>query len=179
MRVRNCTALLLLASAVGLAQAAKPRIEYRGTRVAPIYSDGNAINSAGATVATYQYTGAPQRGFLRAPDGSFRDIGTLPFANPFTWPLAINQRGQVVGTSNHLGAFIRRGKKMESLEFLIDPAGGCSIRDVRGINDRGQIAGYADQAGVAFGFAVRLDPVPLPCPTTATGGAAPAAPPAQ
>lgn len=351
MFARNCAALVVLALAASLAQAAKPRYEYRVTQVAPLYSDGNAINRNGATVATYQftgagvhafltypggtaiigglgdfnnvsyglgindrlqvvgqsetaagargfiyqngalsdinvflpahtsanginnaghitgtyqYTGAPLRGFLRAPDGGFRDIGTLAFANPYTWPLAINKHrqvvgnagswdgartphpflyhngsmrqlgslgagpgeardindrgqvtgysalkapgvrhavvwqagrtvdidgrkgvgqsvgnginnhGHVVGTSDHLGAFIWRGKKMESLDALIDPAGGYSIRDVRGINDKGQIVGYADQFGVAFGFAVRLDPVPVPCPTTASGEAAPA-----
>lgn len=246
MWIRNSLALVLLASACGLASAEKQRIEYRVTRVAPLISTGFAINNAGATVGDFQFTGAgahgflnrdnrtieigglqdfrnfsialdindrfqvvgtsfvgegtrgfiwergvlrdvnvflpatttatginkagfitgayqfnfgPQRGYVRARAGSFRDIGTLPFANPFTLPEAINKRGQIVGNSDHLGPFVYRGKHMERLNSLIDPAGGYTITSVQGINDKGQIAGSADQAGVAFGFAVRLDPI--------------------
>lgn len=340
MQMRNSLIAILLASLCGLGHAAKPRIEYKVTRVAPLISEGFAINNAGATtgdfqfsgccahafvsrgdfttsveivglgdpnftttagdindrfqvvgtsgspngqrgfifehgairdvnvflpaatsatgnnnagyiVGSYQFTGAPPRGYVRAPDGAFRDIGALPFAHPFTQPEAINKRGQivggsgpfvadtplvpraflfenglmrnlgnlggvaslardindrgqvtgysslrkpgvfhaflwqdgrmvdidgrkgvgqsegkginkhghVVGTSDHLGAFVYRGKKLESLNALIDPAGGYTIQDVQGINDKGQIVGRADQAGVPFGFAVRLDPV--------------------
>jgi len=345
MWMRNSLAVALLASAFGLAYAAKPRIEYRVTRVAPLISEGTAINNAGATVGAFQFGGigahafltrdtrsidlgalgdfsnlsiandindkfqvvgtsevaggtrgfihengvlrdvnvflpanttatgnnnagyvvgayqlnkAPPRGYLRAPDGSFRDIGTLPFRNAFTLPEAINKRGQVVGgsgpytppnlvpraflweggsmrnlgnlgadpsvardindrgqvtgyssltrrgvfhaflwqngrmididgrrgvgqsmgtginnrghivgNSDHLGPFVYRGKKMESLNALIDPAGRYTIRDVQGINDKGQIIGTADQEGVPFGFAVRLDP----CTSEADGNA--------
>lgn len=345
MLVRNSLTMVLLVSAFGWASAAKPRIEYKVTRVAPLISEGTAINNAGASVGAfqfsgsgahaflsrgtrsidlgalgdfrnnsiahdinakfqvvgtsdvaagtrgfiydngvlrdvnvylpanttatgnnnaayvvgaYQFNGAPPRGYLRAPDGIFRDIGTLPFTNPFTLPEAINKHGQIVGgsgpytlttlvpraflyqdglmrnlgnlgrapsvardinkhsqvtgysslktpgvfhaflwqngrmididrrqgvgqsegaainkhghivgSSDHLGPFVYRGKKMESLNALIDPAGRYLIRGVLDINDKGQIIGTADQEGVAFGFAVRLDP----CPTPADGDA--------
>jgi probable HAF family extracellular repeat protein len=345
MWIQRSLVPVLLASACGLAGAATPRIEYRVTRVAPLISEGTAINNAGASVGAFQFSGsgahaflsrgsssidlgalgsfnnlsiandindsfqvvgtsdvaggtrgfiyahgalrdvnvflpanttatginnagyivgayqlngAPSRGYLRAPDGSFRDIGTLPYPNPFTLPEAINRHGQIVGgsgpstpsglvpraflvdggvmrnlgnlganpsvardindaaqvtgysslgtpgvfhaflwqkgrlldidgrrgvgqsvgtginkrghivgNSDHLGPFIYRGKKMESLNALIDPAGRYIIRDVQGINDKGQIIGRADQEGVAFGFAVRLDP----CTVHADGAA--------
>lgn len=346
MWMRNSLMLVLLSSAFGVASAAAPRVEYRVTRVAPLISEGTAINNAGATVGAFQFSGAgahaflsrganaidlgalaqfsnlsiandindrfqvvgtsdstagtrgflydhgvlrdvnvflpatttatginnagyivgayqlngaPPRGYLRAPDGSFRDIGALPFAQAFTQAEAINKRGQVVGgsgpytlpnpvpraflyedgmmrklgnlgadpsvardindrtqitgysslrtpgvfhaflwqdgrlvdidgrrgvgqsvgtginnrghivgNSDHLGPFVYRGSKMESLNALIDPAGGYTIRDVQGINDKGQIVGTADQAGVAFGFAVRLDPCTGPHAEAAT-----------
>ena len=114
-----------------------------------------AINNAGYVVGTYQFNFGPRRGYLRAPDGGFRDIGALPFTNPFTLPAAINKHGQVVGGS---GPFVYRGNKIESTNALIDPAGGYTITSMQGINDKGQIVGTANQAGVAFGFAVRLDP---------------------
>jgi len=346
MLVRNSLTVVVLVSAFGWASAARPRIEYKVTRVAPLISEGTAINNAGASVGAfqfggsgahaflsrgansidlgalgefsnnsiahdinakfqvvgtsdfaggtrgfiyengvlrdvnvylpanttatgnnnagyivgaYQFNGAPPRGYLRAPDGTFRDIGTLPFANPFTLPEAINKRGQIVGgsgpyslsplvpraflyqdglmrnlgnlgglssaargindhsqitgysslktpgvfhaflwqngrmididrrqgvgqsegaainkrghivgSSDHLGPFVYRGKKMESLNALIDPAGRYLIRGVLDINDKGQIIGTADQEGVAFGFAVRLDPCPSPADDAAT-----------
>ena len=221
---------------------------------APANTTATGINNAGYVVGAYRFNDGPPRGYLRAPDGSFRDIGTLPFPNAYTLPEAINKRGQVVGASgpytpssplvpraflyarglmrdlgnlggtasvardindagqvtgysslatpgvyhaflwrdgrmvdidgrtgvgrsigtginnrghvvgnsDHLGPFIYRGRKMESLNALIDPAGGYTIEGVEGINDKGQIVGYANQFGVAFGFAVRLDPCHSP-----------------
>ena len=216
----------------------------------PATTTATGINNAGHIVGAYRFNGGPPRGYLRAPDGSFRDIGTLPFAKAFTLPEAINKRnqvvggsgpytptaplvpraflyenglmrnlgnlgglasvardindagqvtgysslrtpgvfhaflwqngrmvdidgrrgvgqsvgtginnrGHVVGTSDHLGPFVWRGRKMESLNALIDPAAGYVINDVQGINDKGQIIGRATQASIAFDVAVRLDP---------------------
>ena len=67
----------------------------------------------------------------------------------------INYRGHIVGNSNHLSGFIWRGKKMQSLNALINPASGWDIRDPRAINDAGQIAANAFRNGVRY--AVRLD----------------------
>jgi probable HAF family extracellular repeat protein len=66
-----------------------------------IYTD---INNAGFITA---YGGlidsfwGPQ-GFLRAPDGTFRDIGSLPFENPITLASALNNRNQIAGASGPL-----------------------------------------------------------------------------
>lgn len=232
----------------------------------PAESWATGIDNAGRIVGAYWYLGGPPRGYLRFADGSFRDIGALPFATPFTSPMAINGRGQVVGgsgpwtggplenrpflyqdgtmrnlghlggelgladdinergqvtgssslgapgvehaflwqngrmididgrqgvgrshgysinehghvvgASDHLGPFVWRGKKMESLTALIDPAGGYRMTSAWDINDKGQIVGTAEQAGAEF--QVRLDPVR--CPTTAQPGAAPDAMPGR
>lgn len=187
--------------------------------------------------------------FLRSPDGTFRDIGSLPFENPITNAYALNYRNQItgasgplvfpdqpfrafiwtkgvmrdlgdlgfepnvgqaindraqitgyasvpegffdrvaflysngrlvdidrrpatadrdsqgtginiyahiVGNSNHLSGFIYRGRRMQSLNALIDPRLGWDIRFPQAINDAGQIAATAFRKGVQY--AVRLD----------------------
>jgi len=211
------------------------------------------INNAGyilatSTPPTTDPAGANPRGYLRAPNGSYRDIGTLPYPNPTTQPEALNNRnqvtgesgslfapeipfyafvwtngvirqlgsfgntpnygldindrgqvagytstetfrealatvwthgrpqlidtrpagdyrfstaqainnhGHVVGNSNHLGPFIYRGERMESLNTLIDRRSGWTVDFSRGINDAGQIIADASRGGV--GYAVRLD----------------------
>lgn len=237
----------------------------------PANTTATGINNAGQIVGAYNFGDGPWRGYLRAPDGSFRDIGSLPFPNAYTLPEAINRRGQIVGSSGpfdpvpsrtaraflyergvmrdlgnlggipaqawdindlgqvtgssslktpgvshaflwqsgrmvdidgrkkvgqsigtginnrghvvgssaHLGPFIYRGRKMESLNALIDPAGGYTIVEAQSINDKGQIVGYANQEGATFGFAVRLDPCHAPAKATGSVEAADAAQAAQ
>lgn len=67
----------------------------------------------------------------------------------------INNYGHVVGGSDHLSGFIYRGRRMESLNALIDPALGWDIAGPTAINDAGQIAATAYRGGVSY--AVRLD----------------------
>ncbi|HBZ04858.1 MAG TPA: HAF repeat-containing protein [Massilia sp.] len=67
----------------------------------------------------------------------------------------INNHGHVVGTSDHLSGFIWRGRRMESLNALVDPRLGWDISNPRAINDAGQIAATATRGGVQY--AVRLD----------------------
>ncbi|WP_312550149.1 hypothetical protein [Massilia sp.] len=67
----------------------------------------------------------------------------------------INNHGHVVGTSDHLSGFIWRGRRMESLNALVDPRLGWDISNPRAINDAGQIAATATRRGVQY--AVRLD----------------------
>lgn len=67
----------------------------------------------------------------------------------------INNHGHIVGSSDHLSGFIYRGKRMQSLNALIDPALGWNILFPRAINDAGQIAATAYRGGVQY--AVRLD----------------------
>lgn len=67
----------------------------------------------------------------------------------------INNHGHVVGSSDHLGGFVYRGRRMQSLNSLIDPKLGWDIAFPRAINDAGQIAATAYRKGVMY--AVRLD----------------------
>ncbi|QNA90341.1 HAF repeat-containing protein [Massilia sp. Dwa41.01b] len=79
-------------------------------------------------------------------------------AMPFSTGEALNNYGQVVGSANGgIGAFIYRGRRMESLQAKIDPTSGWGISFPRAINDAGQIAATGYRAGVAY--AVRLDPI--------------------
>jgi probable HAF family extracellular repeat protein len=78
-----------------------------------------------------------------------------PTADRFSLGESINNLGHVVGSSNHLSGFIYRGKRMESLNALIDPKLGWNIQFPRAINDKGQIAADAVRGGVQY--AVRLD----------------------
>ncbi|MGX4641949.1 HAF repeat-containing protein [Massilia sp. SYSU DXS3249] len=73
----------------------------------------------------------------------------------FSTAQAINNHGHVVGNSNHLGAYIWRGRRMESLNALIDRKSGWNISFSRGINDAGQVIADGYRNGV--GYAVRLD----------------------
>jgi len=73
----------------------------------------------------------------------------------FSTAQAINNHGHVVGNSNHLGSFVYRGRRMESLNALIDPRSGWNISFARGINDAGQIIADGARGGVQY--AVRLD----------------------
>lgn len=80
----------------------------------------------------------------------------------------INIHGHVVGSSDHLSGFVYRGKRMQSLNALIDPALGWDIRFPQAINDAGQIAATAYRRGVQY--AVRLDlirPLALQAPPLA------------
>lgn len=88
--------------------------------------------------------------------GHLVDIdGRPPSAERSSEGTGINHRGHIVGNSNHLSGFIWRGKRMQSLNALINPALGWDIRDPRAINDAGQIAANAFRNGVRY--AVRLD----------------------
>lgn len=96
-------------------------------RVAFLYSNGRVINIDGRPATTDRSSGG---------DG-------------------INNHGHIVGASDHLSGFIYRGKRMQSLNALVDPKPGWDIRLPRAINDAGQIAATAYRMGVSY--AVRLD----------------------
>jgi probable HAF family extracellular repeat protein len=96
-----------------------------------------------------------QTAFLYS-NGRLIDIdGRPPTAERFSAGTGINNLGHIVGTSNHLSGFIYRGKRMESLNALIDPKLGWNISSPQAINDAGQIAANAVRNGVQY--AVRLD----------------------
>lgn len=81
--------------------------------------------------------------------------GRPPTTDRYSGGTGINCHGHVVGYSNHLSGFIYRGRKMESLNALIDPKAGWDVYYPRAINNAGQIAATAYRGKVRY--AVRLD----------------------
>jgi probable HAF family extracellular repeat protein len=118
---------------------------------------GQAINDHG------QITGSAgllegfhnNKAFLYS-NGRLIDIDGRPATEQrFSEGTGINNHGHIVGNSNHLSGFIYRGKRMQSLNALIDPKLRWDIRFPEAINDAGQIAATATRNDVFY--AVRLD----------------------
>lgn len=135
-----------------------------------------AVNNCGQfTGFASVLTGVHGRVAFIYTNGRMVDIDRRPAsADRFSEGASINGHGHVVGYSNHLSGFIYRGKRMESLNALIDPKGNWDIRYPSAINDNGQIAATAYRNNVQY--AVRLDLIrPLaarvPEPETAAGAA--------
>jgi hypothetical protein len=84
-------------------------------------------------------------GYLRAPDGNYRDLGALPFDNPMTTAMALNNCNQVTGASGPLlfpeqplhSYLWTKGKMLDLGGFGWEPNAGLAV------NDRGQVTGYA------------------------------------
>ena len=95
--------------------------------VAFLYSHGRMINIDPRPASEYRYSGGN----------------------------GINNRGHIVGFSDFLSGFIWRGKRMESLNALVNPALCWNIDNPIAINDAGQIAAIATRNGVRY--SVRLD----------------------
>jgi probable HAF family extracellular repeat protein len=137
---------------------------------------GLAINDRGQITG---YASVPtgfrnQTAFLYS-NGRMIDIDGRPATEDrFSAGTGINNLGHIVGTSNHLSGFIYRGRRMESLNALIDPKLGWNIASPQAINDAGQIAANAVRKGVQY--AVRLDLIrphlettPAPAPEDEAG----------
>jgi uncharacterized membrane protein len=114
------------------------------------------INNAGyiTVYGLAPETGEGQHSFLRSPDGSYLDIGALPYENPQTLARALNNRKQITGESGPLlfpdqphRAFVWSRGVMRDLGDL-----GFDINAGLHINDRGQITGYAS---LPLGFHTR------------------------
>ena len=124
-----------------------------------------AINSSGQVAGhVISGTGNAERIF-RYTNGAMVVLGGL---GEFNRALGINTAGDVVGYGRP-GLGLRQGfiytdaNGMRGLNELIDPTSGWFILGAGGINDAGQIAGWA--SGPAGQRAVRLTPGVAPSPT--------------
>lgn len=118
---------------------------------------GKAINDRGqVTGFASLLSGIHDRHAFLYSKGRLTDIddGVTPYEQ-FSDGEGINNHGHIVGSSNSLSGFIYRGRRMESLNKLVDPALGWDIRYPQAINDAGQIAATAYRNNVQY--AVRLD----------------------
>lgn len=150
---------------------------YNGSTVVNIGNLGGAICSAVAVNDLGQVVG---RG-LPFPDNNYvwhafrydsttatmTDLGSLTGAAGSSEAHAINRIGQIVGiatTPDGPHAFLHSGSMMTDLNTLLDSSGtGYTVRAAYGINDRGQIVGYADIHGESH--AMLLTPIPEPATT--------------
>jgi uncharacterized membrane protein len=122
---------------------------------APNY--GEDINDCGQITGSMSVLGVfrDRIAFLYS-NGRLRDIDGRPSGGErYSEGAGINGLGHVVGSSDHLSGFIYRGRRMQSLNALIDPALNWDIDSPRAINNAGQIAASATRKGVRY--AVRLD----------------------
>lgn len=122
---------------------------------APNY--GEAINDCGQITGSMSVRGVfrDRIAFLYS-NGRLVDIDGRPATGERNSAGAgINNLGHIVGSSDHLSGFIYRGKRMQSLNALINPAQHWDIFSPQAINDAGQIAANAIRNGVQY--AVRLD----------------------
>lgn len=119
---------------------------------------GNAINDRGQITGYMSVpTGFRSRVAYIYSNGRLIDIDGRGAAIPERSSIGagIDNYGHVVGSSDHLSGFVYRGKRMQSLNALIDPKSGWDIVEPEAINDAGQIAATALRNGVSY--AVRLD----------------------
>jgi probable HAF family extracellular repeat protein len=127
-------------------------VYYQGTQrdlagIAGVPTGFMDINNAGyITAGAYIDPPGNQHVYLRAPDGSLRDIGALPAAvRPSTVGGALNNRNQIAGGSGPLtfpeqpyrAILWDKGVMRDLGDFGWAPNIGNAI------NDRGQVAGYA------------------------------------
>lgn len=121
-------------------------------------NSANAINDRGqATGFASVTTGGPHDrvAYLYSNGRLLRiDDASTP-GQTFSEGTGINNHGHIVGTHQDLQGFVWRGKRMQSLNALVDPAPGWNIGQPEAINDAGQIAATAIRAGVQY--AIRLD----------------------
>ena len=148
------------------------------------FSGATAINDAGqitgyADRADFvQYSNIASRYARHAylyDNGEMIDLGTLGGA--FSIGMAINNLGQVVGSSNptpleyNTHAFLYTDDRMIDLNMLIDPDSGWILLEATGINDAGQIVGNGYFNGIPHAFLLtptdgRYDLSSVPEPAT-------------
>jgi len=123
----------------------------------------NAINNQGQIVGFGEHTGTGLHAF-RYTRGTVQDLGRFP-GGGISYALGISNRGDVVGAAyldasgigNFRAMLYTNRSGMQNLNDLIDTSLGWILREATGINERGQIVGWAELNGQEHAF--RLTPV--------------------
>ncbi len=125
-----------------------------------------AINDLSEIVGASDIAGdTPEAGFQHAflwRHGRMKDLGTLP-GDQQSAAVAINRRGQVTGVSvdgdGNITGFLWQRGRMYDLNDLIPPGSPYYVLHGFGINDRGQIVGFAvnTDTGEVHGFLANPD----------------------
>lgn len=134
---------------------------------------GMAINNCGQITGSASVPlGFRDRHAFLYSNGRLTDLEAVPGARDLSsGGSGINNRGHIVGSSSALSGFVYRGRRMQSLNSLIDPGARWDISFPKAINDAGQIAATAYRGRVQY--AVRLDLIrPLAAPAPVLEGQA-------
>jgi probable HAF family extracellular repeat protein len=110
-----------------------------GTLGGGLTSVGKDVNDLGVVVGYATRGDGVERAFL-AFGGTMVDLGALT-ADGTSQAHAINEKGDIVGTSNG-HAFMYSNGQMVDLNDYIDPSLGITLTMATGINNMGQIIGY-------------------------------------
>jgi probable HAF family extracellular repeat protein len=123
------------------------------------WSEGSAINAGGEITGLAYLPGDLKAHAFLWKDGAMADLGTLMHSDGFSWGLAINASGTVVGLSQSDvegtyvdDAFVYDGTAMRNLNGLISKASGWVLNIAYGINDAGQIVGEGTIGGKTHAF---------------------------
>jgi probable HAF family extracellular repeat protein len=130
-----------------------------GTLGGAVLNSAFGINNRGQVVGESDLPGDTTHHAFLWQNGMMTDLGTLP-GLPNSLAFSINNQGQVVGFSDLNGnissavAWIWQDGVMTDLNTLITSDSPLFLAEALGINDRGQIAGFAfdTSTGEAPGF---------------------------
>jgi hypothetical protein len=122
----------------------------------------DAINSVGQAVGfydNYNVAGQDGHGFLRNVDGSIAKIDVLNATS--TFPIAINDKGQVAGDYDIPDLLVQRGFLREAdgtITTFNVPGAVTNGNMITGIDSKGRVAGYyQDTNGVEHAFVRKTD----------------------
>jgi probable HAF family extracellular repeat protein len=111
------------------------------------FASAEAINDRGV-VALYSCAGGGfAHAYVRSPDGTFIDLGVLP-GDDLSFPVDINRRGQVVGSSWRAFSNVARAFKWDPRTATMSELPGVDglQASVSAINDQGYAVGVAGQS---------------------------------
>ena len=128
------------------------KVQDLGTLPGGTTSVGSAINASRQVAGGSDTSGTDTHAILWSKAGGMQDLGVLGGGGGYSLAEGINRSGEVVGESSIPGSINFHGfswTKVSGMQDLgILPSGGFSV--AYGVNDLGQIAGYADCEPLCF-----------------------------